>query len=171
MEATMTAHVLVAYATKRGSTHEVADTIAATLLEQGLDVDVRPAASVADITAYNSVVLGGALYTGRWHREARQFLARHRKALVRIPIAVFAMGPRTLEEADVNASREQLERALARVREVKPIATAVFGGVVDPTKLGFPFNRMPASDARDWQAIHEWAAALAPAREAAAVSP
>ena len=36
------------------------------------------------------------------------------------------------------------------------VAVAIFGGVVDPRKLSFPFNHMPASDARDWEAIHAW---------------
>jgi hypothetical protein len=37
----------------------------------------------------------------------------------------------------------------------------VFGGAFDPTKVGFPFNRMPAADVRDWTAIHDWAVELA----------
>jgi menaquinone-dependent protoporphyrinogen oxidase len=170
MEVAMTRHILVAYATKHGSTQEVAEMIAATLAEEGVDVDVRPAASVKTIDDYEGVVLGGALYTGRWHRDARHFLVRHRKALAHHPIAVFAMGPQTLEETDVAASREQLEKALAHVPDVDPVSTAIFGGVVDPARLHFPFNHMPASDARDWEAIREWAATLAVRREAVAAT-
>jgi hypothetical protein len=33
----------------------------------------------------------------------------------------------------------------------------VFGGVVDPKQLHFPFNRMPKTDARDWSEIAAWA--------------
>jgi menaquinone-dependent protoporphyrinogen IX oxidase len=36
----------VAYATKHGSTREVADAVAGSLREHGLDVDLRPAADV-----------------------------------------------------------------------------------------------------------------------------
>jgi hypothetical protein len=39
---------------------------------------------------------------------------------------------------------------------------AVFGGAIDPARLRFPFNRMPASDARDWDAIRTWTAEIAP---------
>jgi hypothetical protein len=54
-------------------------------------------------------------------------------------------------------SRAQLDKALAKVPEVRPRSIAVFGGVIDPAKLRFPLSRMPASDARDWDAIDEWA--------------
>jgi menaquinone-dependent protoporphyrinogen oxidase len=59
------------------------------------------------------------------------------------------------------SSREQLDHALAKASWLTPVAIEVFGGVIDPTKLRFPFNRMPASDARDWEAIRAWASNLA----------
>ena len=101
----MSQPILVAYATKRESTHEVADAVAARLRELGHEVDVRPAAEVGTLEPYGAVVLGGALYAGRWHRDARRFLAKHRDELARIPVAVFAMGPLKLEPKDVEGSR------------------------------------------------------------------
>jgi CheY-like chemotaxis protein len=77
-------------------------------------------------------------------------LARHREALAARPLAVFALGPRTLEPGDVAASQAQLDRALSAVGLV-PDSVAIFGGVVQPDQLRFPFSRMPASDARDWR--------------------
>lgn len=153
--------VLVAYGTKKGSTREVAEAIAATLAERGLRVELQPADRVEDVTPYRGVVIGGALYMGRWHRAARRFLRRHRQALAQRPVAVFGMGPQQLEERAVAQSRKQLERALGKVREVRPVSIAIFGGVIDPGKLRFPFNRMPAGDARDWDAIRAWAADVA----------
>jgi menaquinone-dependent protoporphyrinogen oxidase len=150
-------HVLLAYATKHGSTQEVAGSIAETLAASGYEVDVRAAADVRDLGGYDGVILGGALYMGRWHGGAVGFLERHRHALATIPIAVFAMGPHTLADVDVASARAQLDRALAKVTDVSPSAVAIFGGVIDPTTLRFPLNRMHASDARDWQAITAWA--------------
>jgi menaquinone-dependent protoporphyrinogen IX oxidase len=75
------------------------------------------------------------------------------------------MGPRTLDEHEVAGSRAQLDKALAHTPEVAPVAVAIFGGVVDPDKLRFPFNHMPASDARDWDAIEAWADEVAAAFE------
>jgi menaquinone-dependent protoporphyrinogen oxidase len=149
--------VLVAYATKRGSTREVAESVAETLRTTGLDVDVHPAGRERDLSAYDGVVVGGSLYMGRWHRDARRFLARHRRTLANVPVAVFAIGPLRLEQDELAESRRQLDRALADMPGVSPVSVAVFGGVVDPAKLRFPFNRMPASDARDWDAIRAWA--------------
>lgn len=108
--------------------------------------------------SYRAVVVGGALYFGRWHRDARRLLSRLRKERAELPVAVFGMGPQRLEESAVKASRKQLDRALAKAPEVEPFSIVIFGGVVDPEKLHFPFSRMPAGDARDWAAIREWAA-------------
>jgi menaquinone-dependent protoporphyrinogen oxidase len=157
----MSASILVAYGTKHGSTLEVASAVAETLQEHGLAVDTLPAASVEDLAPYSRVVVGGAIYMGRWHPDALGFLQRHRHALAAMPVAVFGMGPRTLEEHDAKASREQLLKALAKVPEVDPAEVAVFGGVIEPRALRFPFNRMPASDARDWSAIRAWASEVA----------
>jgi menaquinone-dependent protoporphyrinogen oxidase len=154
-------NVLVAFATKRGSTREVAEAVAATLSEHGLVVELQPASMVKSLAPYDGVVLGGALYTGRWHGDARAFLRQHRLALSKRIVGVFGMGPRTLDEHDLAGSRAQLDKALAAVPEVTPVSVAVFGGVVDPAQLRFPFNRMPASDARDWDAIESWANEIA----------
>ena len=155
------ASIVVAHASKRGSTAEVARAVAKRLRERGLHVDLRAAADVDDVEPYDGAVLGGSLYFGRWHGDALAFLRRHRGELSERPLAVFALGPLAAEAKDVAESREQVERALAKAPEVEPVAVAVFGGVIDPAKLRFPFNRMPASDARDWAAIVAWADEIA----------
>jgi menaquinone-dependent protoporphyrinogen oxidase len=153
----MAPRVLVAFASKHGSTREVAEAVAAHLEARGLRTVVRPACARVDPGTFDAVVLGGALYTGRLHRDARRFLRRNRRALRALPVAVFAMGPMKTDAPGLAGSLHQLERALARVPDVTPVAATVFGGVVDPAQLRFPFNRMPAGDARDWDAIAAWA--------------
>lgn len=156
----MSKPILVAYATKHESTHEVATELAARMRIHGATVDVRPASEVGTLAPYGAVVLGGALYAGRWHRDARRFLARRHEELRRLPLAVFAMGPLELEPADVDASRRQLDRALAKEADLVPVSVRIFGGVIDPAKLRFPFTHMQAADARDWDAINAWAEEL-----------
>ena len=153
----MTPTILIVYATKHGSTREVAATVADELAVQGFETELRPAADVDDLSAYEGVVLGTALYMGRLHRDARRFLKRHEPTLSTLPIAVFAMGPQTMERSQVRSSRQQLDRALAKTPKVRPVDTAIFGGVVEPSELHFPFNKMVQSDARDWDEIANWA--------------
>ena len=146
--------ILVAYATKNGSTREVAEAIAATLHDRGVAVDVHPARGIrGSVAGWNLVVVGAPIYSGRWHHDAHRFLKRHRDELRQIPVVVFGMGPRDGAEEAWRRSRSQLDRALAKREWLAPVATAVFGGV-DPPKRADQARR----DLRDWDAIRAWAA-------------
>ena len=157
----MNASILIAYATKNGSTEQVAGKVAATLSAHGLVADVRAAHDVSGIAGYDGVILGSAIYMGRLHVDARDFLHRYATLRAEVPLAIFAMGPRMLGDRDLASSRAQLDAALAKEPAVQPFATAIFGGVFDPAKQHFPLNHIPASDARDWEAIESWADAVA----------
>jgi menaquinone-dependent protoporphyrinogen oxidase len=163
----MPASVLVGYATRNGSTQEVAEAIAATLRKNGHEVDIMPIRNVRTLAGYRMLVLGAPLYMFRWHKDAKAFLSRHQKAFKELSVAVFAMGPFHDEEKEWQDVRTQLDRELAKFPWLTPVANKVFGGKFDPAKLRFPLNfipamrQMPASDIRDWAAIHEWASALA----------
>ena len=149
--------VLVAYATKRGSTREVAADVGRVIRQSGAEVEISPAREVKNLDRYQAVVLGGALYMGRWHKDARKMLKRFRSELTSLPLAVFAMGPKETTPEALESAHAELAKALDEVPEVHPFSTAIFGGVIDPAKLHFPFSRMPAGDARDWDAIQKWA--------------
>jgi menaquinone-dependent protoporphyrinogen oxidase len=87
--------VLMAYATKNGSTRQVAESITAALREAGAQVTAPPARAVREsVSGYDLIVLGAPLYSGRWHRDAHRFLKRHQRELAAVPVAVFGMGPR-----------------------------------------------------------------------------
>jgi menaquinone-dependent protoporphyrinogen oxidase len=145
---------LVAYATKGGSTREVAMAIAQVLRNRGLFVTVAEAARVREkVKDYDLIVLGGSIYSGRWHSGARRFLRRHRRELHAAPVAVFGMGPRKDDQESWDASRAQLNLALGKQSWLHPIAVAVFGGV-DPPK------KRQHRDIRDWDAIRAWAETL-----------
>jgi menaquinone-dependent protoporphyrinogen oxidase len=164
----MSSLVLVGYATRYGSTQEVAEAVAATLRECGLAVDIQPMREVRTLAGYSAVVLGAPLYMFRWHKDAIRFLSRHRKALTERPVAVFALGPThdPHDEKEWQDSRAQLDKELAKFPWLTPVALEMFGGKYDPTKLPFPINLLagkePASDLRDWTAIRAWAADLKP---------
>ena len=154
-------NVLVAYASKHGTTREVVEFVARTLEQRGLTVDVEEAAQVSSIAQYDAVVIGGGLYMGKWHKDARRLLERHRDDLSGVRLAVFGMGPDELDESKVIESRRQLDRALAATPELEPVAVTVFGGALKPETWRFPFSRLPAFDARDWDEIEEWAEEVA----------
>jgi menaquinone-dependent protoporphyrinogen oxidase len=161
----MSASVLVGYATRYGSTQEVAEAVAATLRECGLEVDIQPMRKVRTLAGYSAVVLGAPLYMFRWHKDARRFLSRHHEALTERPVAVFALGPTHDDEKERQDSRAQLDKELAKFPWLTPVALEMFVGKYDPAKLRFPVNlfagKEPASDLRDWTAIRAWASNLA----------
>ena len=160
--------ILVAYATRYGSTREVAEKIADTLRASGFEIDIQPAKNVGSLGKYRAVVLGSPLYIGSWHNETKQFLSKHQADLNNLPTAVFALGPLHNEEKELQGAHEQLDKELAKFPWFKPAALQVFGGKYDPAKLHFPdkiIARLPASplhqapenDARDWEKIEGWA--------------
>jgi len=159
--------VLVAYGTRYGSTREVAEAVAATLRESGLDMEVKAAREVRALDGYAGVVLGTPLYLGALHKDVRALLEKNASALADRPLAVFALGPIKARDG-LEGSREQLFTALAKLPAPTPVSTAVFVGAYDPSRLGFrdrmitalpasPLHGEPAHDDRDWDAIRGWA--------------
>lgn len=163
----MPTRILVAYATRYGSTQEVAEAVAGTLRERGRDTTLQPTHGVRSLEEYGAVVLGAPLYMFHWHKDALHFLERHRAALITRPVAVFALGPFHDDAKEYQEVRQQLDKELAKYPWLTPRAIAIFGGKFDPAKLSFPHNllpalkNMPASDVRDWTAIGAWASDLA----------
>jgi menaquinone-dependent protoporphyrinogen oxidase len=166
-EKTMSGSVLVAYATKYGSTQEVAEAVAAGLRDCGLEAEVQLAREVQTVADYSAVVLGAPLYMMHWHKDALSFLSRHREALAGRPVAVFALGPWNDVEKEWQAVRSQLDKELAKFPWLTPLAIRIVGGKFDPDKLTFPWSlvpalkNMPPSDIRDLAAVRTWAAELA----------
>jgi menaquinone-dependent protoporphyrinogen oxidase len=163
----MSAAILVGYATRSGSTKEVAESVAAALRESGIEVDLQPMRNVRTLAGYRMLTLGAPLYMFHWHKDALAFLSRHRKAVTQLPVAVFALGPFHDEEKEWRSVREQFDKELSKVPWFAPVVREVFGGKFDPATLRFPMNlipalkKMPASDIRNWDAVRAWAKGLA----------
>jgi menaquinone-dependent protoporphyrinogen oxidase len=159
--------VLVGYATRYGSTQEVAEEVAAALRENGLAVDILPMRELHTLAEYSGVVLGAPLFMFHWHNDALRFLSRHSKALMERPVAVFALGPvqDPHNEKEWQDSSAQLNKELEKYPWFKPFAIEIFGGKYDPAKLRFPLKlftgKEPGSDIRDLKAVHAWASTLA----------
>jgi menaquinone-dependent protoporphyrinogen oxidase len=163
--------VLVTYATKNGSTEQIADMIADELMAHGLDVSC---ASVRDTDSggFDAVVLGSAVYAGRWLRPARRFLKDEADHLRGIPFWIFSSGP--FGEQATHPTAEDLRwqepaNVMARAEELGVREHVVFGGRLPEEPHGFIENAMvrntpPESrDARDWEQIRAWASSIAAA--------
>ena len=165
--------VLVAYATRSGSTAEVATAVGKELGARGLAVEVRSMVDVAksrDLGRYGAVVVGSAIRAGKWMPEALAFLDANRDALGRVPVAGFVVCgfARDVATSPKTAALVAGYTALLRQRlpGVAPVAEVAFAGAIDPAKLGLPIRALlklmkaPAGDWRDWPAIRAWAADL-----------
>jgi menaquinone-dependent protoporphyrinogen oxidase len=85
----MTRSILTVYATKCGSTAEVAETIGEAIRDRGVSADVRAVSEITDVACYDAVVLGCPIVYGKPHPDAVEFLHRHRARLGRLPTACF----------------------------------------------------------------------------------
>lgn len=162
----MTGSVLVTFASKYGSTQEVAEAVAAALRESGREVAVQPMRRVRSLDGYSVVVMGAPLYMFHWHKDARRFLSRHRKALAERQVAVFALGPTNAgDEKEFQESQGQLDKELAAFPWFSPVTVEIFGGQIDPAKIGGLYKmfmrQVPASDLRNWDTIRAWARKMA----------
>lgn len=162
----MSKKVLVGYATRYGSTKEVAETIADSVRAAGFEVDVSQVQDIKSLTDYKAVILGAPLFMFHWHKDILRFLTKHQRLLLDLQVAIFALGPThdPYDEQEWRDSWSQLNKELENYSWLKPVEIEMFGGKYDPTKLKFPLKMMagsvPASDIRDEEAIQVWAKKL-----------
>jgi menaquinone-dependent protoporphyrinogen oxidase len=160
--------ILVAAASKHGATEEIAERIGAVLAEHGVEVDVKKLQDVSGLAGYEAFVLGSGIYLGRWLKEARRFVDAHAAELAQRPTWLFASGSIRGEPPvgdDPNAMGAGLAERLVETTHARELK--LFAGKLDLSKLGFAEKasvRMAHAnegDYRDWQAIDDWAAAIA----------
>lgn len=149
---------LVTVSSKHGSTTEIGQAIAAELQAKGMDVDVVEPQDVKSIAEYDAIIVGSALYMGRWMGPARDFIHEHVDELRKLPVWLFASGPVTpvTDDADAVEGRKLLE--LVGGREAR-----VFAGKLQKDGLGFTERtvvrmiKSPWGDYRPWDSIFAWA--------------
>lgn len=164
--------VLVAYASRCGSTGEVAEAIGQPLCNNGVAVDVRLVENVKDLSSYQSVIVGSAIRRSKWLPEAVEFVEANRDFLKEVPVAYFltclALSKNT-EETRRKASA-YLDPVCKAVPEVQPLSMGLFAGVLDYSKLSWGMRMVmkrkmdkvgvQEADYRDWNAIRTWASRL-----------
>ena len=164
----MSTRVLVTYASKYGATAEIAEKIAEVLSQAGLQIDLLPIEQVADLKPYQAVVLGTAIYIGRWRKAAVKFLKQYEEVLAREAVWIFASGPTGDDEISDSSEAWHVSKKLQSVLEhIAPRELKLFHGAIDTNKLTsldkWLINRVkaPVGDFRNWQAITSWATEVA----------
>jgi menaquinone-dependent protoporphyrinogen oxidase len=151
--------VLVLVASKHGGTMEIGEAVAAALSSLGASAVVSGVTGVVDLDRYDAVVLGSAVYLGRWLPEASRFAADHLGRLKEMPVWLFSSGP--LGEPAVPAGDPTEVVELASALGARGLRT--FAGRLETVGLG-PGHRgiaamlhAPAGDFRRWDEIEAWA--------------
>jgi menaquinone-dependent protoporphyrinogen oxidase len=169
----MNNRILVTYASRTGSTAEIAEAIGKTLTQNGAQVDRLPMQDVKDLSPYSAVILGSAIRKSKWLPEAMHFIQDHRAELARKQVATFTVSI-TLAMSNSDQYRQAVAGWIAPVRaQVKPVSEGLFAGRLDFTKLPLSFDTLklrlvvalgifPKDDRRDWTAIRAWAENLVP---------
>ncbi|WP_338887297.1 flavodoxin domain-containing protein [Rhodococcus sovatensis] len=89
--------ILIATASRHGSTRELGRWLGTSITDRVVgddtSVEVRDAADVDSIAEYDAVIIGSAVYMGRWLREARSLVAREQTELETRPVWLFSSGP------------------------------------------------------------------------------
>lgn len=164
--------ILIAYASRAGSTAGVAEAIGRALAESGAQIEVRPMQDVTDLTPYRAVIAGSAIQRKQWLPEAMDFIRANQIALRQKPFAAF------LVCMTLAMPNQQYHRVVADwlkpVRDlVKPKSEGFFAGALDIStvpsrldrlkfRLSVAFGVWTEGDHRDWNAIREWAVSLRP---------
>ncbi len=163
-----TPKILVAYATRAGSTIDVAQAIGKKLAEDGLLVDVKPIKNISSLNGYQAVVLGSAIRRGAVLPEVTDFVKTNKDELKKITVACFIVCMILREDTEEN--RKKAASYLEPLRaELYFIDTGLFAGKLDYSRLNFievviikNFIGTPEGDMRDWQKINDWAGNLGP---------
>lgn len=153
--------VLVAYGSTRGGTAGLAHMVADAFTRHHVHSDVRRAGDVTDLSGYDAVVVGGALYNGRWHPDAVGFVGRHRTHLRQLPVWFFSSGP--LDDSARSGALAPVGQVTALARETEIRGHMTFGGYLERRPAGLMgwFAWGPEGDFRDPAQVGEWVERIA----------
>lgn len=163
----MTPRILVAYATKYGSTASIAEAVGAALAEGGAQVDVRRVDEVGGLDGYDAAVIGAPLHSDEWLPEALAFVKLHEAALKALPVALFVVGLLKVDTPENRASKSKNVRTV-RITLNALEDVGVFGGVMDYDNLSalvrmqVKTKDLPEGDFRDFDKVQAWARSVLP---------
>jgi menaquinone-dependent protoporphyrinogen oxidase len=158
----MPGKMLITYASKGGSTGEIAEAIGEAVRAAGVDADVMAVQDVSDLASYTAVVIGAPIYAGRLLKAARTFAQKHAHDLAGRRVFAFVVGMSLKEPTAENI--KNADKALSVITDrVTVQEVGYFAGKFDIRNVPFIglFSRKEPEDARDWDAIRSWGAHIA----------
>jgi menaquinone-dependent protoporphyrinogen oxidase len=156
-------NVLVTAASKHGATAEIAAWIGAALTEAGVPTDVRDPDSVWSLSGYDAVVIGSAVYAGKWLAPATGLVDRLGTELQARPVWLFSSGPAgdpPRPDSDPVDAAPMLAATNARGHHIFP-------GLIERKRLGLGERaivsalRVPDGDFRTPDEVRTWARGIA----------
>jgi menaquinone-dependent protoporphyrinogen oxidase len=159
----MTKKLLIAYASKCGSTTDIAKSIGKVLVEKGYEVDILPVNQVKSMDGYAGILAGSAVRVGAWLPEAVDFLKNNRTAIQNIPTAIFTVHGLNWENTTASeALRKNYTNTIKQM--ITPMDEVFFAGKIDYKTMTFLEKMLcktvkaAEEDRRDWGQINGWAA-------------
>lgn len=159
--------VLVAIASKHGSTWEIGRAIGNALNAQGVRADMRRIEQIRSpevLGRYDGFVIGSAVYAGRWLRPAVAFIEDHLLELSQALVWLFSSGPIGLPLKPHPASAVDVRDITKRLRVREH---RILAGELDKRHLSLPERivtfavHAPQGDFRNWPEIRAWAKGIA----------
>ncbi len=155
--------ILISAASRHQGTAEIAQHLADALRREGAEVAVILPEEAVGVSGYDGVVLGSAVYFGRWLPEARGMAERLRDELRERPVWLFSSGPVGAAAADPNQGKVNVDALTA---QTGALGHRVFGGRIERARLNWPTRKLVGGmrikdrDDRDWMEIEGWAQSI-----------
>jgi menaquinone-dependent protoporphyrinogen oxidase len=127
--------------------------------------DVVLIKNASNVGSYQGVVVGSAIYKGKWMSEAVDFVKKNRELLGQVPVAYFLVCMTLSQPTEKNRAEvlSYMDPILKDVPEIKPVGIGTFAGALDYNNLSWLTKKIvkskgaPEGDFRDWNAIRAWA--------------
>jgi len=165
--------ILIAYASKSGSTGEVAEAMGEALCEKGYMVETKWIKNVKNINNYDAVIIGSPIIYENWMPEVREFVKNNQNTLKNMPVAYFITCMVMARKEEAGAVQDAIEYSdilCDLVPQVKPVSVGRFAGVLNyskipfftrtVTKIAMAIHKVKEGDYRDWNAIRSWAKSI-----------
>jgi menaquinone-dependent protoporphyrinogen oxidase len=174
--------VLIAYGTRYGATKSTSEQMAKELESKGMHVTVVDCnkTKIKTIDPYDLIIVGSGMQMGKWTKGPERFLQKFQQKLQHKQVALFvssaaqAMLEKEGKDAEIQDAWSKYIHAKINTYQLKPISTAILGGVWDFNSMNFIFKRTMQPfrveiekagfkelkpqfyDTRNWDEIKSW---------------